>query len=256
MMGWLRVLESDDEARAGLAVPWTARQTLLGAGLTVVPLVALLVASQLAFQPSGSIAPLPVGVDRATAVLTIIVSTLVEAVFLIAPLYYANKSRPDGAGRWSGLRALGLRGADFGQAVFLFVVGVVVIYGFGHLYDLLHVHTNADTLRQQALHAPDTTLASLLVAIVVAPVCEEIFFRGFLLPGLARAMPVWVALVTSALVFGLAHADLGSFVPLVVIGLVVGVLRWRTGSLWPGIALHALNNAVAAVYILSVVHLQ
>lgn len=255
-MGWLQVMGNDEQARAELAVPWTVRQTLLGTGLTVVPLVALLVASQLAVQQSGSTAPLSVGVDRATAVLTIVVSTLVEAVFLIAPLYYAIKSRPDGASPRSGLRTLGLRGAVFGRAAILFIVGAGVIYGFGFLYDLLHVHTNADTLRQQALRAPDTTLASLLVAIVVAPVCEEIFFRGFLLPGLARVMPVWAAVVASALVFGLAHADLGSFVPLVVIGLVVGVLRWRTGSLWPGIALHALNNAVAAVYILSVVHLQ
>jgi sodium transport system permease protein len=67
-------------------------------------------------------------------------------------------------------------------------------------------------------------------------------------------MPVWAAVGVSAVVFGLAHADLGSFVPLVVIGLVLAVLRWRTGSLWPGILLHALNNGVAAVAIFSSLH--
>jgi membrane protease YdiL (CAAX protease family) len=253
---WRHLLESDDAARAGLVVPWTLRETLMGAGLTLGPLIVLLVASQLAVPQPASTPPLPVGVDRATAVLTLVVSALVEAVFLIAPLYYGIKTRPVDASPWTSLRTLGLRGADLGRTAVMFIAGVVVIYGFSSLYDQLHIHTNADTLRQQALHAPYTTLASLLVAIVVAPLCEETFFRGFLLPGLARAMPAWAAVVTSALVFGVAHADLGSLVPLVVIGLVVGVLRWRTGSLWPGIALHALNNAVAAVYILSVIHLR
>jgi uncharacterized protein len=245
-----------DQARARLAVPWTLRQTLVGVGLTVVPLFVLLAASQVAPHHPTSNAPLPVAVDRAQALVILISSTLVESVFLVAPLYYALRRREAGASRWSGLQALGLRGFAPGQAVSLFVIGIALVYGFGLLYEQLGMRTNTDVLRQQALQAPDSTVAALLVAVLVAPVCEEVFFRGFAFPGFATSMPVWAALIASALVFGVAHADLGSLAPLVVIGLVAGLMRWRTGSLWPGIAFHALNNAVAAVYVLNVVHLR
>jgi membrane protease YdiL (CAAX protease family) len=254
--GWLRLWGDDTQARERLAVPWTARQTLLGAGLTLVPLVVLVARSTLGARQPAPSAPLPPGVDRATAVLTFVVTAVIEAGFLIAPLYHAIAARPRTTTRRDGLRALGLRGFASGRAAVLVLFAWVVIYGCGLLYDQLHIQTNADALRLLALHAPYTALASLLVAMVVAPVCEEIFFRGYLLPGLARVMPPWTAVVTTALVFALAHVDPGSFVPLVVIGLALGVLRWRTGSLWPGIALHVLNNTVAAVYIISVIHLK
>lgn len=237
-----------------LTVPWTLRQTLIGAALTVVPLFTLIVASQLAPQSAPPTAPLSAHDDSAQAVVVGIASALVEAVFLIAPLYIAFTRRPAGTPRRSGLIALGWRGFAFAPAVALFIGGWIVIYGFSALYSLLRVSTNADALARQAAYEPAIVLAALIVSIVVAPVCEEVFFRGFLFTGLAQRMPVWAAVGVSAVVFGLAHADLGSFVPLVVIGVVLAVLRWRTGSLWPGILLHALNNAVAAIAIFSSLH--
>jgi membrane protease YdiL (CAAX protease family) len=235
-----------------LAVPWTFLQTIIGVALTVLPLMALLVAEQV--LPRGAARTLSPAEDRAGAIVVAVSSTLVEALFVIAPLYYAIHRRPAGASRWSGLRALGLRGFALGQTAALFLLGLVVIYGFGLLYDQLHIQTNADELQRQAARAPYSTLAALVVAVAVAPICEEIFFRGFVLTGLRRRLPVWGAIVVSALIFGMAHADAGSFAPLVVIGLVLAVVRWRSESLWPGIALHALNNAIAAVFILSAIH--
>lgn len=253
MRAWGRALgpvrARDEES---LAVPWTFLQTITGIGLTVLPLMALLIAEQM--LPRGAVRTLSPAEDRAGAIVVAVSSTLVEALFLIAPLYYALRRRPAGASRWSGLRALGLRGFALGESVALFLLGLLVIYGFGLLYDQLHIQTNADELQRQAARAPYSTLAALVVAVVVAPICEEVFFRGFVLAGLRRRMPVGSAILVSALIFGMAHADAGSFAPLVVIGLVLAVVRWRAESLWPGIALHALNNAIAAVFILSAIH--
>ncbi|HLY32687.1 MAG TPA: CPBP family intramembrane glutamic endopeptidase, partial [Ktedonobacterales bacterium] len=108
-----------------------------------------------------------------------------------------------------------------------------------------HVQTNADALAKQAQTAPLTTLGALLAAILVAPWCEEVFFRGFVFPGLLRRLPLWPTMALSAALFALAHADVGSFIPLVLLGLALAYLRWRTGSLWPCIALHTLNNLIA-----------
>ncbi len=253
--GRQRAPAMDDESRRLLAVPWTFGQALWGICLTVLPLMALLVALQLVAGGAGAASatkPLTHAQDLALALTTAISSTLVEAVFLIAPLYYAVKRRPAGTSARDGLRALGLRGFAPWRAAVPFVGGMLVVYVASLAYDQLHVQTNAQALAQQAAHAPLTTMATLLVAVVVAPFCEEIFFRGYVFPAFAHKLPIWGAVVVTALIFGAAHADAGSFVPLVIIGLVLAVLRWRSGSLWPGIVFHALNNGVAAIVILSV----
>jgi membrane protease YdiL (CAAX protease family) len=66
-------------------------------------------------------------------------------------------------------------------------------------------------------------------------------------------MPIWAAIVVSSLLFGVAHVDLGSFAPLVVIGLLLGVVRYKTRSLWPSIFLHTLNNVAALLALLPLI---
>lgn len=98
-----------------------------------------------------------------------------------------------------------------------------------------------------------------LLVVCVAPVVEELVFRGVLLSGLASRMRVGWAIVVSALIFGCVHLPDFKFawypVPaLVLMGLVLAWLRVRTRSLWPSITLHATNNFVAAIAWLLVSH--
>jgi len=96
--------------------------------------------------------------------------------------------------------------------------------------------------------------SSLELAIIgagvglVAPICEEFFFRGVFFQGLkARGGPPWRALVVSAVVFSAFHMDRMGFLARVELGLLFGWLLWRTGSLWPSILAHAANNLVSLV---------
>jgi uncharacterized protein len=244
-----------DAASAGLAVPWTARQTVIGACLTLAPLVLLVVSAQLAVpRPTSAAAPLTTRQDWAQATLLVISQTVVEGVFLLAPLYYALKCRPEGSALTVALGTLGFRKFNVRQAALLLAAGLVAVLVLGQIYSLFHVRTNADTLLQQAATAPVSTIATLVVAVTVAPLCEETFFRGYLFPGLARVMSPWAAVVVSALIFGVAHADAGSFALLFILGLVLALLRWRTGSLWPGIVFHAFNNGIVLVYVVASLH--
>lgn len=84
----------------------------------------------------------------------------------------------------------------------------------------------------------------LLVVALTPAICEESLFRGFLLSGLLRAGPV-IALVASSLLFGLAHGSIYRLVPTATLGLIIGIARYRTGSLIPGVIVHFLNNALA-----------
>lgn len=95
---------------------------------------------------------------------------------------------------------------------------------------------------------PDVWLVPIgLVAVILAPVCEEIAFRGFLFAGLRRAMRFrWAALASGAL-FGLAHADPIRFVGLSVTGMLLAGLYERRRTLVAPMAAHFTVNLVAVL---------
>ncbi|MGY3264407.1 CPBP family glutamic-type intramembrane protease [Lysobacter sp. HA35] len=92
---------------------------------------------------------------------------------------------------------------------------------------------------------------TLLVMAVLAPIVEEFVFRGMLLGGLSRHISFGWANTVQAAAFALGHGDPPRFLFYFVLGLASGWLVKRTGSIGPSIALHALNNALAALLITS-----
>jgi membrane protease YdiL (CAAX protease family) len=90
------------------------------------------------------------------------------------------------------------------------------------------------------------------VAVVVAPPCEEIAFRGYVQTTLALRRRPAVAIGGSAALFAAMHLDPVRFPALLVLGAVFGWLTWRAGSIWPSVAAHATNNAITSVLFLSV----
>ena len=89
-----------------------------------------------------------------------------------------------------------------------------------------------------------------LLVLVAAPLAEEIFFRGFLLQGLARRLRFWPAAIVSSAVFAVAHIWWQFYVPIFILGLIFAWLFWRTGSLWASIAAHATINGTSLVVVL------
>ncbi|WVZ25611.1 hypothetical protein V8G54_004155 [Vigna mungo] len=97
---------------------------------------------------------------------------------------------------------------------------------------------------EQSIRARDP-VAMLLYATVVsvcAPVWEEIVFRGFLLPSLTKYMPVWCAILVSSIAFALAHFNIQRMLPLIFLGMVMGVIYTRSRNLLPPMLLHSLWN--------------
>jgi membrane protease YdiL (CAAX protease family) len=91
-------------------------------------------------------------------------------------------------------------------------------------------------------------LASLFVVGLLAPLSEELFFRGALYTWLRRRFSAAVAILGSALLFGLAHLDsVGVAVSSLIMGLVMGAFYERTRSLWATIAIHVLNNSLGVI---------
>jgi membrane protease YdiL (CAAX protease family) len=92
---------------------------------------------------------------------------------------------------------------------------------------------------------PTQFLGLWLLFAVVAPICEEAFFRGYVFGALRGRYGRPVAYVGSALLFALVHLNLPAIVPILTMALVLGFLFDRTRSIVPGIVAHGLNNAVA-----------
>lgn len=93
------------------------------------------------------------------------------------------------------------------------------------------------------------TVAAGLLIIGAAPIAEEIFFRGFLFAGLRRSANFVVAALVSSAIWGFFHFtgsdSWGVVAQLAVFGVILCWLYERTDSIWPTIAVHALNNAIA-----------
>ncbi|WP_228016809.1 CPBP family intramembrane glutamic endopeptidase [Synechocystis sp. LEGE 06083] len=80
-------------------------------------------------------------------------------------------------------------------------------------------------------------------AAILAPVFEEIIFRGFLLPALTRYFPVSVAIILSSLLFAIAHLNVSEILPLFVLGSVLGLVYSRSRNLLSSMILHSLWNS-------------
>jgi membrane protease YdiL (CAAX protease family) len=239
--------------------PWTLRQTLTGILLTMLPWMALAIALSNIGSTSNSASPLSFNLDLSAAIITIIISAIIEGAFLIAPFYYANKALNDMKPRARKLfDALGFRKVSLRRATYWIFGLMLAIFAVNFLYSTiitffhLNLQTNDQVLLAHSKQEPITTYATLFAAVFIAPFCEEIFFRGFVFPGLRHRMPVGAAIVVSSLLFAIAHADPGSFPVLLIIGLALAFIRWRTASIWPGMILHMLNNSIGAVSILLV----
>ena len=125
-------------------------------------------------------------------------------------------------------------------------LALLAVYTFTYFHDLL-VHPE----RQEILTRFPRTAAGIallvLLAVVAAPLFEELFFRGFLFRGLARSWGWALGAVISSAAFGAAHAQLTIFLPLFALGFALAWVYKRTGSLWTCISLHALFNGVSVV---------
>ena len=84
-----------------------------------------------------------------------------------------------------------------------------------------------------------------ITIVLAASILEEILFRGIVLEGLLRNYNPFKAILWSSLFFGIFHMNPWQFVAAFFIGMAIGYLYWKTGSIWVGILMHAINNGIA-----------
>jgi membrane protease YdiL (CAAX protease family) len=175
-----------------------------------------------------------------------IASTIVQDGCLVgaAVLFAGMAGRPLPA-------QFGLRPTPPLKALAWMVVAFVTFYVITLIWVAIVGGNPDDEKLPDELGADQSTIALLAVAFlvsVVAPIAEEFFFRGFFYGALRNWRGVVPAAIVTGVVFGAIHAgsaDWQFLLPLGVFGFLLCMLRERTGSLYPCIALHCANNSLA-----------
>ena len=130
--------------------------------------------------------------------------------------------------------------------VALFALGTII--PLSYLYKLLGIEMDENT--EQIFVSLMKEPWGYVAVGILAPLAEEIVFRGAILRTLLGIMSKknhWVAIMISAAIFGAVHGNQAQFINALLMGLVLGWMYYRTGSLVPGILLHWVNNTMAYV---------
>ena len=88
-------------------------------------------------------------------------------------------------------------------------------------------------------------IAAFTALVVVAPIAEELLFRGYLFGKLKKYIPVWAAILATSALFGAAHGAWNLAVDTFALSVVLCLLRQISGTIWPSILLHMLKNSIA-----------
>ncbi|MGH9281658.1 MAG: lysostaphin resistance A-like protein, partial [Acidimicrobiales bacterium] len=163
-------------------------------------------------------------------------------------------SRRKGSGDLAHDFGLRVEPADIGLGVLAGVVGQLVVVPLLYLpLDLLGFDFDVSEEARDVLdRASGPGLALLAVCIViVAPIAEELFFRGLLLRAAERRFGGGPAVAVSAVVFGLTHFQPLQLMGLVAFGVVLGVLARRSGRLGSALVAHVAFNATTVALLVA-----
>lgn len=171
-------------------------------------------------------------------------TTVQDLGFIAAAVFFAQLG-----GRRVAAWQFGLRPTRVGRALGPFVAVAVSFIVFLELWSL-GVHTTKEKLLETLGTHQSTLLLALTAALtcVIAPVCEEFLFRGFIFRALRNWRGTFPAALITGVLFGAVHAGsapASDLVPLGVFGFLLCLLYRYSGSLYPCIALHSINNSIA-----------
>ena len=129
----------------------------------------------------------------------------------------------------------------FLSLLIIFLMSFLYVFAMNWLFG---IEAPSSKIEELISNRSISTNILLIVVAVIAPFCEEIYFRGFLYSAFKRSWGVNTALFLSSLLFALAHMEIYSFVPLMIIGWMLAYIFEKTKSLFPTIFLHAVYNLI------------
>ena len=146
---------------------------------------------------------------------------------------------------WKYVKRKDLR-MDFPNTGKVMIASVVLIVGMGLWMNYLTELTELPNTMEDLFAKLMTHPLGIIPIVVLAPIVEELLFRGGMQGYLLRKWknPVW-AIIIPALVFGAIHGNPAQSFFAAILGVVLGWIYYRTGSLLPGMLMHFINNGTS-----------
>ncbi|MGD1993702.1 MAG: type II CAAX endopeptidase family protein [Anaerolineae bacterium] len=216
-------------------VPWTTQDVWLGVGAFG---VWLLTAFALALLMRSLSWRIDIGVFI----------TLWELA-LVVPAWWLTVRKYNVSWSALGLRGFGGRTLGIGCGLMLLSFGFNLVYS--SLLSLFGLQAQIDWV---ALFGEVSSPVPLLFGgVLVAPLVEEIFFRGFVFAGLRKRYGWKPAGLISAGLFAVVHLQPLAVVPILILGMIFAYLYHRSESIWPAVVMHVLTNGIGlgAAYLIT-----
>ena len=167
-----------------------------------------------------------------------------QLIILLVPLAVALYTKKDVCQTY-GFRSAapaGFAGA-FLMILGLYLINIVLSYVLVWMFP-----SSADNVTTAFSSVMDGDFGFVFLVIAVTPaICEEMLFRGFLFHAMKARYRASAAIGIVAALFGLYHMSLVKFIPTGLLGLALCFVVYKTGSIFPAMMMHFLNNAVSAV---------
>ncbi len=209
------------------AVPWTSRDVWLGLIVLILAMVIFIFFQALALILSMELNP---GL-----------AVILTELLLLAPAWWFTMRKYDVGWKTLGLR--GFKGAMIGLGCGLMMLSFIFNVVYGMFLSLFGMRAQADLVPVfDELSAPWLLLVG---GAIIAPVVEEVFFRGFVFAGFRERYGWQKAAVISSALFALLHITPTSFIPIFILGYIFAYLYQQSDSIIPAISMHVLTNVLA-----------
>jgi hypothetical protein len=185
---------------------------------------------------TGSVSPEQLGQSSSMLTLTsiaLILSSIVTIIFMWKPMGMVNFKES-----FSGL------GIDVRRAVLVVLAAYVGVFGFNLISEMIDL----PNIIEAQLTGMSATVLGFLAISLVGPVAEEVTMRGAIQGWLHKhEVKPWVAILFASFLFGVMHLNPAQIPFAMIMGIILGVVYWRTGSLVLPCIIHIINNTIACI---------
>ncbi len=193
-----------------------------------------------------------VGILSQGAVSITVLNTIVAAAIYVVTLalvlgipWFVQRrrtSREDlGITRFPSWLDIGLAPVGF---VVYYIFSIILVYVASQIIPAFDMQQTQDVGFSNLTERYEVMLA-FLTLVIIAPIAEELLFRGYLYGKLRKSVPMWLAILMTSTLFAIVHGQWNVAIDVFALSLVMCGLREITGSIWAGVILHTMKNALA-----------
>lgn len=162
--------------------------------------------------------------------------------------------------RGSNLRDLGFRYYSILKTIWYTLISIIFIFFMSFLYvlalkSIFGIEAPPSKVEELISNRNISSNILIIVTSIIAPFCEEIYFRGFLYSAFKKNFGVTIGLFLSSFLFALAHLELYSFIPIMIIGWLLAYVFEKTKSIFTVMFIHAVYNLILISILLGKIQL-